>query len=188
MLRITVASSTEAAAITLDKTNCAPQYIRTYVSGDNWATYSDQLGGSWYLKPETPTSVHSPNGDVAAPCGAMVGLAVKDASNAAVLCADHTVYRTSNAGASWGKQLAVTGAVALAATTNGYAAAAADVSGCAGVVVSNFDGTTGAPTPAGCFATATPQPGTDPSVTDRKALPPKKSKKGEEPATPGFSL
>lgn len=160
VLRITVASSTEAAAITLDKTNCAPQYIRTYVSGDNWATYSDQLGGSWYLEPATPTAVHAPNGDVTAPCGAMVGLAAKDASNAAVLCADHTVYRTTNAGTSWGKPLAVTGAVALTATTNGYATAATDISGCAGVTVSNFDGATGGATSTGCFATATPQPGT----------------------------
>lgn len=160
VLRVTVASSTEAAAITLDSSNCAPQYIRTYVSGDNWATYSDQLMGSWYIEPATPTAVHSPNGDVTAPCGAMVGLAVKDPSNAAVLCADHTVYRTTDAGKSWGKPLAVPGAVALGATASGYATAATDVSGCAGVAVSNFDEATGGPTQAGCFATSVPQPGT----------------------------
>jgi pilus assembly protein CpaC len=33
-----------------------------------------------------------------------------------------------------------------------------------------------------------PQPTTDPAATDRKALPPKKSTKGDTPATPGFSL
>jgi pilus assembly protein CpaC len=33
-----------------------------------------------------------------------------------------------------------------------------------------------------------PQPTTDPAAADRKALPPKKSNKGDLPATPGFSL
>jgi hypothetical protein len=160
ILRITVASTTDAAAITLDGKNCTPQYIGTYVSGDNWATYPAQLGGSWYLEPAAPTAMHSPKGDVTAPCGAMVGLAAKDASNAAVLCADHTVYRTSDAGASWGKPLAVTGSVALAATADGYVAAATTVPGCAGVAVSHFDAASGGATPSGCFATATPQPGT----------------------------
>jgi pilus assembly protein CpaC len=37
-------------------------------------------------------------------------------------------------------------------------------------------------------APTAPQPATDPAAADKKALPPKKSKKGEEPATPGFSL
>ena len=42
-----------------------------------------------------------------------------------------------------------------------------------------------APVPA---VPAGPQPTTDPAASDKKALPPKKSKKGEAPATPGFSL
>ncbi|HEX7693022.1 MAG TPA: pilus assembly protein N-terminal domain-containing protein [Sphingomonas sp.] len=42
-----------------------------------------------------------------------------------------------------------------------------------------------APVPA---TPTTPQPATDPATADKKALPPKKSKKGDEPATPGFSL
>ena len=42
-----------------------------------------------------------------------------------------------------------------------------------------------APVPA---APTTPQPSSDPATTDKKALLPKKSKKGDQPATPGFSL
>lgn len=42
-----------------------------------------------------------------------------------------------------------------------------------------------APVPA---APTTPQPSSDPATADKKALLPKKSKKGEQPATPGFSL
>ena len=160
VLRITVASSTEAAAITLDKQSCAVQYIRTYIAGGNWATYNDQLSGSWYLDPSSPTAVHSPQGSVTAPCPTMVGLAVRDASSAAVLCADHTVYRTSDAGASWGTPLAVSGAVALTASADGYAAAATDVDGCAGVSIAAFDAGSGAATTSGCFATTAPQPGT----------------------------
>jgi pilus assembly protein CpaC len=37
-------------------------------------------------------------------------------------------------------------------------------------------------------APTTPQPSSDPAIADKKALLPKKSKKGEQPATPGFSL
>ena len=37
-------------------------------------------------------------------------------------------------------------------------------------------------------APAAPQPGSDPATADKKALLPKKSKKGEQPPTPGFSL
>lgn len=37
-------------------------------------------------------------------------------------------------------------------------------------------------------APTTPQPSSDPATADKKALLPKKSKKGEQPATPGFSL
>jgi len=42
-----------------------------------------------------------------------------------------------------------------------------------------------APVPA---APTAPLPSSDPATTDKKALLPKKSKKGEQPATPGFSL
>jgi len=35
---------------------------------------------------------------------------------------------------------------------------------------------------------STPQPSSDPATADKKALLPKKSKKGEQPPTPGFSL
>ncbi|WP_066809100.1 type II and III secretion system protein family protein [Sphingomonas asaccharolytica] len=42
-----------------------------------------------------------------------------------------------------------------------------------------------APVPA---APTAPQPSSDPATADKKALLPKKSKKGEQPATPGFSL
>jgi len=42
-----------------------------------------------------------------------------------------------------------------------------------------------APVPA---TPTTPQPNSDPATADKKALLPKKSKKGDQPATPGFSL
>ena len=37
-------------------------------------------------------------------------------------------------------------------------------------------------------APTAPQPGSDPATADKKALLPKKSKTGDQPATPGFSL
>lgn len=161
VLRITVRSTTEADAITLDDTACAPQYIGTYVSGDNWATYPDELAGSWYFDPKAPTVVHAPRGsNVATPCKIVVGLAAKDASNAAVLCSDHTLYRTANAGTTWGKPLAVAGAVALAATADGYAIAATDLASCAGVAVSRVSWASGGAASAACFHAPLLQPGT----------------------------
>jgi hypothetical protein len=155
-LRILVTGSAEASVVALNGQGCAPEFIRTYVAGDNWAAYPDQLNGTWFANPRTASTVHSPNGDVKTPCAAVVGLAVRDSSHAAVLCSDHSVYRTADTGGNWGPALTVPGAVAITDSGDGYVVAAAGAPTCAGVVTSSFNATSGAAKTGGCFASGAP--------------------------------
>jgi hypothetical protein len=160
ILTITVVSNTQADAVALAAQGCSPEFIRTYVSGDNWAAYPTQLAGTWYANPASANSVHSPTGDKTAPCPTVVGLAPQDGTNAAVLCADHSVFRTADAGATWGTAVKVSGAVAIGASGAGYAVAATGDAACAGIAIANLDATTSPGTNVGCFTAASPAPGT----------------------------
>ncbi|NEN05466.1 hypothetical protein G3T36_06240 [Diaminobutyricibacter tongyongensis] len=164
ILAISVQSAKQASAITLASQGCAPQYIRTYVAGDNWAAYPDQLAGSWYVDATKRSVVHTPTGDVQAPCAAVIGVAVRDPANAAVLCANHDVHVTGNAGAAWGQAVPVTGAVAISTAGNGYVLAVTGRQGCAGTATTSFDG--GTAQAAGGCATSTKPPAGGVSVAN----------------------
>jgi hypothetical protein len=159
VIRLSVQSATQTDAVALAAAGCAPEFIRTYVSGDNWATYPDQLAGTWYLNPANAAVLHTPQGDRPAPCGEAVGLAPRDATTAAVLCTDHSVYRTTDAGVTWGAATVVAGAVAISSAGTVYAAAAAGIPACAGVSMAVLDAAQSPPTTTGCFVTATPTAG-----------------------------
>ena len=60
-------------------------------------------------------------------------LASRGDTSAAVLCSDHTVFRTTDAGSTWGSSVAVPGSVALASSGNGYAIAVTEQPSCGGV-------------------------------------------------------
>jgi hypothetical protein len=158
ILRISVESAKQASAITLASQGCTPEYIRTYVAGDNWATYPDQLAGSWYVDASKRSVVHTPNGDVQAPCPTVIDVAVRDSANAAVLCANHVVHATGNGGAAWGPAVAVAGSVAISPAGNGYLLAVTDRQGCAGIATTSFDGGTGLAA-GGCATSAKPPAG-----------------------------
>lgn len=158
-VRILATSDNEASVVSLSGDGCTPEFIRTYVAGDNWATYNDELAGTWFVDPGAASKVHAPSGNVAPPCKRVVGLAARDTDHAAVLCSDHTVYRTTNAGAGWGKGLTVRGAVAISAGGSGYVAAATGDAKCNGVTTSSFDATTGNAKAGGCFASGAPKSG-----------------------------
>jgi hypothetical protein len=160
LIRLTVQSGTQASAIALTAQGCSPEFIRTYVAGDNWATYADQLPGAWYANPGTGGTVHSPTGDVPAPCPAVVGLAVSAGSNAAVLCANHDVYRTTDNGASWGSAQNVPAAVAITALDSGYVVASVGAEGCAGTSIAGIDGGNGGPGALACVGSGQPAAGT----------------------------
>lgn len=156
IIRLTAQSARQASAVALTAQGCTPEFIRTYVAGDNWAVYADQLAGEWYAHPGTSGAVHSPNGDVAAPCPAVVGLAVNGAGTAAVLCANRDVYRTTDGGRDWGNPTNAPAAVAIGSTASGYAIAATGQDGCSGIAVSTLDTGTGAAAPAGCAGIGAP--------------------------------
>lgn len=160
VLRILPDSASQVSAVTLASQGCTPQYIRTYVSGQDWATYNSDLAGAWYVAPASPASIHSPQGAVTAPCPAVVGLAARDSATAAVLCSDHRVFQTTTAGATWDAGTAVAGGVAIASYTDGYSVATAGAPGCAGVAIAHLAAGAASSTPVGCFTTSTPAPGT----------------------------
>ncbi|MFF1571165.1 hypothetical protein ACFVWR_00330 [Leifsonia sp. NPDC058292] len=159
LVALTVQSARQASAVALSASGCAPEFIRTYVAGDNWAAYADQLGGSWYFEGSKAGVAHAPGGDVATPCAAIVGLAVRDASNAAVLCANHDAHRTSDGGANWSAATNATGAVAITANDAGYTLAVTAAPDCAGVATVTVDAASGQTTPGGCATTAPPAAG-----------------------------
>ncbi|WP_104134883.1 hypothetical protein [Cryobacterium sp. Y62] len=123
-----IAAQSESVAefIGLDE-DCAPQFIKTFVAGDNYASYPDELVDTWYVDPADRAAVHGPDGLAAAPCDAVVALAAStaDADSAAVLCADARIFATTEAAASWSAPLTVPGVLTLTASDLGYIALAA---------------------------------------------------------------
>jgi hypothetical protein len=152
ILAINVTDTDTTSLVTLDDTNCAPQLVTTFVAGDAWKAYPARVASEWYVNPATPSTVHTPGGDVAAPCAAVSALAAKGAA-AAVLCLDASVITTLDAGATWSVPAVVPGAAALAATTEGYAVAVVNSSGCVGASLLSVsaEGGLGAGTDAACL-------------------------------------
>jgi hypothetical protein len=162
---IQLTSEDQASVVALAAEGCAPVLALTYVGGDDWVAYPDRAAGTWFVDPGTPSRVHSPSGDRTAPCSTVVSLAPRDARNAAVLCADHTVHRTIDAGATWSEPVAVAGSVAIAGADDGYllATTGSGTTGsadCAGVTVTTLpDGGTAPDAEAACAVPSAPEPG-----------------------------
>jgi hypothetical protein len=168
LVRLVPASAAEAKVVTLDD-ECLPQLVGTFVAGDAWEDYTSNLGEYWYVDPADRTDVHSPAGTVAAPCGSVVAMAARSSSGSAVLCADQTLFETSNGGVDWSEAISAPGAVALDTSANGYVIAVAAQGDCSGTSVVVLAG--GAPTePVGCFGEAAPSGQTSLAVADDDTL------------------
>ena len=135
ILTMTVVDQTETSLVTLDATNCAAQVVDTYVAGEEWANYPERASGRWFINPANRAVVHTPNGDVAAPCASVAAFAARSSTAAGLLCSDGTFLRTSDAGASWGAALALPGAVTLTSAGDGYLIVAQSQANCAGLQV-----------------------------------------------------
>jgi len=131
--RILVTGDTQAAMVGLSADGCEPQFVETFVAGDNYVSYPEELASTWFTTPATPSNVHSPAGDFSTPCTTVVALAPRDADAAAVLCAGGDVFETTDAAASWSNSASVPGALTLAVTDNGYLAAVVGDPACKGV-------------------------------------------------------
>jgi hypothetical protein len=156
--RIIVGSAASATMIGFSQVGCAPELVKTFVSGRNFASYPKELASAWYVNPATRGSVHSPSGDRPAPCSTVVAIAPTDTTSAAVLCADHTVYATVDSAVSWSRPILVLGANNLALSTQGYLATAAADSRCAGVRLVSLAGNPLATTTTACVPLATAPP------------------------------
>ncbi|TFC91997.1 hypothetical protein [Cryobacterium sp. TMT4-31] len=138
ILSIDVVDDAEASLITLDDIACAPQVVTTFVAGDAWRLYPERVAAEWYIDPSTSGTVHTPTGDVAAPCAAVATLAALDNARAAVLCLDASVVTTQDGGFSWSAPSSIPGAAAITATAGGYAVAVVNPTGCVGAVLVNI--------------------------------------------------
>jgi len=133
--RIKVSGPRVASMVGLNQTDCAPQFVKTYVGGDTFKSYPEEIDGSWYVDPSDRATVHSPSGDVKAPCADVIALAPRDNNAAAVLCADHALFITTDAAEKWSEPVSVAGAVNLTVARTGYIVVAAGLPECAGVQV-----------------------------------------------------
>ncbi|MCU1438791.1 MAG: hypothetical protein JWP66_1878 [Naasia sp.] len=118
--------------------DCAPVYLASYNGGEQFQAYPDRVAGTWYLD-VAAAQLHAPGGPVPGPC-TVTAIAPRNSAEAAVLCAEGGVNRTSDGGATWGPALAVEGALALDDAGAGYVVAVAGRDGCAGVQVLPLDG------------------------------------------------
>jgi hypothetical protein len=142
-------------------TSCETAFAQTFSAGAAFRDYPDRLAGAWHVARSDRAVVHSPIGDQVAPCPVVVDLAVVSDTQAAVLCADHTLYRTDDGAASWDGGTTVDGAVAVSAEVGTVYVASADAPDCAGTQISSSPATDDAPvTPVGCASATSDQPGT----------------------------
>ncbi len=149
-----------ASVVAFDADGCAPVLALSYVAGNDWVTYPDRVAGNWFLDPAAPQVLHTPTGEAPAPCEAVVSLAGRSAADAAVLCADHTVYRTADGGGTWSAPAGVPGSTAIAAGAGEYLLAVGGEEGCAGVAVTRLPDDAPAPaTAATCASETAPQAG-----------------------------
>lgn len=150
---LVVTSKTALELVGLSAAECGPAFAKTFVSGENYALYPDQLGAKWYLDPAAPAQVHSPTGDVTAPCPAVVSLAANNTTSAVALCANNQVFLTTNSARTWSAAATIAGAVNVALSRTGYLVAAVGNADCAGVQILASAGGA-APNATGCFPTS----------------------------------
>lgn len=133
-----VAHPSQVDAVGLSAVSCVPRSVLTENDGLSWTSAAEGLAESWYVNPADRALVLTPEGPQVAPCVSVVGLAA-GGSNAAVLCADGTIHRTTNYGFQWTKEVSVPGAVAVEETDTGFLVAASGRPECAGVQLLALD-------------------------------------------------
>ncbi|WP_166996471.1 hypothetical protein [Paramicrobacterium fandaimingii] len=149
VLRIIATSENEAYAVTLEGEDCHASVVGTYVAGAEWAAYPDRLSGYWYVDPADRATVVTSSGPVDGPCDKVIAIAPRDANDGAVLCANHSIFLTSDAGGSWSDEQMIEGAVDLTPASAGYYVAATGQGRCEGTsLIEIAEGTS--TSPRGC--------------------------------------
>ena len=128
---IAVTDPSIASFIGFDNQTCSPQFVRTFVAGDDFATYNDELDRSWYVASDGV--LHAPDGEVLAPCSAVLFLAPRDDDAAAAFCSDGSIHVTSDRAATWTTVPAMGNVVAVSSADSGFVAGLVGSSDCPGV-------------------------------------------------------
>jgi len=131
---------------------CDPDFTATYTSGTGFGSYPEELTGVWY-RDTTDGTLNSPTGILEPPCSDVVDVIAVDDLNAAVMCSDRTLSRTTDGGSTWGAPLTLGGAVATSTGVGNYVVAQTGREGCAGVRVSTLGPSDQAPAILGCYET-----------------------------------
>ncbi|MGO4784637.1 hypothetical protein [Cryobacterium sp. W22_MBD10_FK3] len=150
---LNVVSDTLIELVGLSADDCTPQFAKSFVAGDDYSSYPEQLDGRWYVDPADRSVVHTPIGEAAAPCAAVVALAPRldVAGSAAVLCADTQVFTTANSAETWSEPFQIPGSVNLAVTAVGYVVATVGLPECAGVQLMVLSVESSTVTSTGCL-------------------------------------
>lgn len=151
--RLNVVSDTLVELVGLSAADCVPQYVKSFVAGDDYSDYPAQLRGQWYIDPADRFTVHTPSGDTAAPCAAVVAISplTVAAGSTAVLCSDSQVFTSEDSGETWSSPTEIPGVVSLAVGQMGYVVAAVGRPECAGVRLTALSVEPIAATPTGCL-------------------------------------
>jgi hypothetical protein len=148
---LTVVSESQIELVGLSAEDCAPQFARSFVAGDDYSLAPTLLDDQWYIDPADRRSVATPSGLVAAPCDEAVAFAARSLIESAVLCADSQVFTTEDAGGTWSASVTMRGAVNLAVTEMGYVIATVGLPECAGVQLIALSVDPPTATPTGCL-------------------------------------
>lgn len=154
--RIRVSGPRVASMIGFSQDGCEPQFVKTYVAGDTFKSYPDEVDSTWFVNPVDRATVHSPTGDTPAPCDSVITLAPRDANAAAVLCADQTTFITTDGAETWSTAVPVPGTVNLTVTQTGYIYTAVGLPECAGVQLIALSAKSLKTKPTGCLPVETP--------------------------------
>jgi hypothetical protein len=148
---LTVVSDSLIQLVGLGADDCAPQFARSFVSGEDYSLAPNLLAGQWYVDPSDRAAVHTPSGTVEAPCDSVVALAARTDTQAGVLCSDTRVFTTPDGGVTWSNSVTIRGAVNLAVTEMGYVIATVGLPECAGVQLIALSVEPPTATPTGCL-------------------------------------
>jgi hypothetical protein len=148
---MTVVSDSLVQLVGLSADDCSPQFARSFVAGDDYSLAPNLLGGQWYVDPADREIVHTPSGDVEAPCDSVIALASRSDSQAGVVCSDTRVFTTPDGGSTWSNSVTIRGAVNLAVTEMGYRIATVGLPECAGVQLIALSAEPPTATPTGCL-------------------------------------
>ena len=135
---ITVEDDGIASMIGLSGEDCSPEFIKTFVAGDNYRAYPDQLEDAWYVDPFNRSVIQTPNGEMAAPCTEVIAMAIRDSDSLAILCADQVAYTTDSGAETWSGGVSISGAANLTVSETAYRFGILGKAECAGVQISTL--------------------------------------------------